>query len=248
MLDQSSDGGGGSGDGGYLACWFCSGSGVTSVWTNSIVAPSLDDLLNAEEASDDDDNDDMYDCQICYDSSMFGLSTTCQHFYCVECIRRSLDSMMDAGEFPAYCPACKAEAATGQNGALEARQGRIETRALSFLVHKRVLTREQYFRFKKMQARASNGDEFFPCPKKCGQYLIKQPLELGEKVVKFGDGYRREEKLGKCPCCDCRICMKCLREPNFETRVYDVQVADGKLLEHGQRIQAYREEDKEYHW
>jgi len=113
-------------------CFMCCGSGRTSQWLQSYVAPP-----------DDDENP----CLICFCDSKFGMSTECKHFYCESCIKQSFEAMLKNGQFPAYCPQCRAESVKGTTA--EPTQGRIEGRALSFLQQRGVITKEFQFRFMK---------------------------------------------------------------------------------------------------
>lgn len=42
--------------------------------------------------------------QVCYDDSKYGVSTECLHFYCEDCIRGSLEAILDQGHFPCVIP------------------------------------------------------------------------------------------------------------------------------------------------
>jgi len=65
-------------------CFMCCGSGKTSQWLQSYVAPP-----------DDDDKP----CLICFCDSKFGMSTECKHFYCEACIKQYLEAMLNTASF-----------------------------------------------------------------------------------------------------------------------------------------------------
>ena len=51
-------------------------------------------------------------CTICYaEDAQYALSTRCAggHYYCAKCAKRTLESMLSAGQFPAQCPGCRAD-------------------------------------------------------------------------------------------------------------------------------------------
>ena len=83
------------------------------------------------------DEPDEFPCEVCYDDSKYGVSTECLHFYCEDCIRGSLEAIIDTGQFPAYCPACRVESDGVHD---EPGKGRIEGPALTFLQSKGVIT------------------------------------------------------------------------------------------------------------
>jgi hypothetical protein len=175
--------------------------------------------------------------QVCYGPSQFGLSTECTHFYCGECITGSLEAIMDKGEFPAYCPMCKATAVTSdtktQGGKKEItiQAGVIDKHALSFLAHRKIITTEFYYRFVLLQRRGENKNTFFACPRQCGNFIVEETaqyqdvLDLNKKdasVVRWKGGFKRVKKFGKCSC-GCRICLPCEAEA---TPVYSKAVKD----------------------
>eukprot|EP00494_Astrolonche_serrata_P002373 UN02379 len=50
------------------------------------------------------------DCLICYsEPGAVGMTTKCEHYFCNDCVKRSLDSIIETGQFPAVCPMCRAE-------------------------------------------------------------------------------------------------------------------------------------------
>ena len=123
-----------------------------------------DETLVVEE-DNADDNDDV--CLICWcDPPRFGISTTCTHVFCEECIKGHLKQIQSSGEFPGYCPVCQAAAPDGELP----RYGRISGPAMTFLQRKGLFDKEFQYRFMRQQ----NGDEtlFFACPNKCGNFLV----------------------------------------------------------------------------
>jgi hypothetical protein len=153
------------------------------------------------------DGGELFPCEICYDSSEFGMSTECLHFYCRDCIRGSLQGILDSGQFPAYCPACRVES-QGSDEA-EPSKGRVEGPALTFLQQKGVIDLDFQFRFMRQQD--SSDEQYFKCPAAgCGRYLIDQDPQW--KVVPRGksevEGFERQMRLGKCVC-GARVCVRC---------------------------------------
>ena len=175
-----------------LTCFVCAGSGAVSKLTGRYTAP--------EEA-------DEMPCEICYGESKYGLSTRCEHFYCEECIRKSLEAMLDSGQMPPYCPACRTEAMS--EGHSEPMHGRIEGKALSFLEQEGVLTKDFQFRMLR-QMEEKEGERFFACPAKCGRYLIDQDPQYAmvPRGATSDAGFDRKMRLGKCEC-GAHVCVNC---------------------------------------
>lgn len=114
------------------------------------------------------------------------------------------------GRFPAYCPACRADSASG--GHAEPTHGRIEGPALTFLQQRDVITLDFQMR---MLAQCEKADgvtqKFFKCPgPDCQRYLIDQDLQYS--IVPRGttevEGFERKMRLGKCEC-GARVCVRC---------------------------------------
>ena len=112
-----------------LPCWVCKGTGRTSKW------------LSGFEVVKEDKSAEEYVCLVCYDEGKYGLSTECGHFYCEDCIKGSLEAMMDTAQFPAYCPQCRTDALPDLPT-----QGQILRPALTFLQQRQVITKEFEFR------------------------------------------------------------------------------------------------------
>jgi len=164
-------------------CYMCRGTGETSQWLQSYALPA--------------DVDD-HPCCICFCDSKFGMSTDCKHFYCEECIKHSLNAMLNTGQFPAYCPQCRAESVKGTKA--EPSHGRIEGRALSFLEQRGVITKEFQFRFIKQMREEVK--EYFQCPAMCNNFLIHQ-----DPVMVF-KGKEVTYKPGQC-ICGALVCCRC---------------------------------------
>jgi len=162
-------------------CYMCKGTGETSRWLQSYTAPS-----------------DDHPCWICFSASKYGMSTECKHFYCVECIKHSLEAILNSGQFPAYCPQCRAESVKGTTA--EPAHGRIEGRALSFLEQRGVITKEFQFRFIKQMR--EDVKEYFQCPAMCNNFLIH------EDPVMIFKGAKASYKPGEC-ICGALVCCRC---------------------------------------
>ena len=86
----------------------------------------------------------------------------------------SLETILEEGKFPAFCPSCYSEALEqDQKPAV----GRIEDSTLTFLQRSGVISRELQFRFMQQQARGSEGPLFFRCPAKCGNHLLWEKVK-----------------------------------------------------------------------
>ena len=72
-------------------------------------------------------------CLICHTNpSEFGISTSCCHFFCVECIKGTLKLIRNSEkDFSGYCPICENSVPTGHQGTPSS--GRITGEALTFL-------------------------------------------------------------------------------------------------------------------
>ena len=77
-------------------------------------------------------------------------------FFCTTCIRRTLETCLDAGEIPMYCPACKA---THGKNSDSAKIGRIETPTLTFLARRDVIPRDLQFRIMMAERKKRNASE-----------------------------------------------------------------------------------------
>ena len=87
LRSAEKSGGGGSGGGSSgeppMSCFVCQGKGTVSALVKSFKAP---------------EGEDDHPCEVCYGDSKFGMSTDCLHFYCEDCIRGSLEAIMDTGQ------------------------------------------------------------------------------------------------------------------------------------------------------
>lgn len=168
-------------------CWVCAGTGKTSKWLSSFEVQRND----GEEQP----------CLVCYGDSKYGLSVECSHFYCEICIQFSLEAMLNSGQFPAYCPQCRADA----GGTPEA--GRITRPALTFLQQRGIITKEFEFRFVTAMRRQDREDEqeYFECPAGCGTYLCV-PSQTSFTLCEG----RPVARLGQCQC-GVIVCPQCKR-------------------------------------
>ena len=64
-------------------CWVCRGVGQTSQHL-----PAFDSTAAAED----------HPCLICYDSSFSCISTECEHYFCQDCIRGTLEAQLESGQ------------------------------------------------------------------------------------------------------------------------------------------------------
>ncbi len=179
-------------------CWMCLGSGKTSKAIAELEAPDLDDL----------------NCMICWEPAEFGLSTVCTHFYCSYCIKQHLETSLEMGQIPIYCPACKAT--HGSKKGEKPKVGRVEESVLTFLERRNVIDTDTQFRIMIAERRkrdaSEQGKEFFACPAKCGNYLIHEDTASGTmQIVQGKNGPKMVFNLKKPGVCKCGtlVCVKC---------------------------------------
>ena len=169
------------------ACWLCDGSGALSKFFGQLDVAAVN-LDEGEEAPT---------CGICWsDPSEYGLSSSCHHVYCCDCLQQCLTTAMDEGHFPAYCPMCKASAGDKQPPC-----GKIDGAALSFLAQRDIITPDFQFRFMRQQKEIER--LFFRCPSKCGRILL-EPAE----IVWKGDKNNPYTSPGECAC-GALVCVTC---------------------------------------
>ena len=165
-------------------CWACKGTGKKT------------QMVEAMESIVDEDDDE--DCLICWcDPQKYGISTECTHFFCETCIKTHLETIVNSGKFPGYCPICLANTPKGETP----RYGRITGKAMTFLERRGIITKEFQFRFMRKQEE-EEGPSFFECPWKCGNFLIDVKPTY---VLKGGDVLTRVER---CPCKK-GVCVQC---------------------------------------
>ena len=153
-----------------VICETCDGKGQISIWKDTYTPPAFNT------------DDDELLCGICYGSSNYGISKECIHFFCNECIVSTLEYLLSSGEFPAYCPVCKAEDVLNDDSI---QNGLITEDALSFLLSKNVIQYDLYYRFTKQLLRAeTNTITFFKCPNRdCDRYLKMRPVEYSNNMI-----------------------------------------------------------------
>ncbi len=151
-------------------------------------------------------------CLVCYDDSDFALSTECSHSYCAECIVGSLEGIIETGQFPAWCPQCRADG--------DLTKGRVSAEAIAFLAERHVITKDFAFRFLNQNDRADGGgggiggaqhnqeiaDQHFSCPR-CKEFLIK-PENVQQTTASVVE-------LCMCPHCGTPVCRSCHAEAHF---------------------------------
>ena len=179
-------------------CWMCLGSGKTSKAIAELEAPDFEDL----------------NCMICWEPAEYGLSTVCTHFYCSYCIKQHLETSLEMGQIPIYCPACKAT--HGGKKSKKPKVGRVEESVLTFLERRKVIDTDTQFRIMIAERRkrdaSEQGKEFFACPAKCGNYLIHEDTKSGAmQIVQGKNGPKMVFNLKKPGVCKCGtlVCVKC---------------------------------------
>ena len=115
-------------------CDYCHGSGEVSVHLSAEDHLQIREVRRRQDeakAQGEDDEESLL-CKICWGYADFGLSTECEHLYCTDCIRGTLEAILQTGQFPAICPQCRAE--NDLSAASGARLlGRISPLVLAFL-------------------------------------------------------------------------------------------------------------------
>eukprot|EP00943_MAST-04B_sp_MAST-4B-sp1_P008266 g8266.t1 len=209
----------GNRDGIEDSCWMCLGTGKTSKHITELKAP---------------DNSTV-DCLICYDVAEYGLSTVCTHFFCSRCIRMTLETALEMGQIPMYCPACKA--AHGGKDSKKPKVGRIEETVLTFLARRNIISKDLQFRImmaeRKKRNASEQGKEFFACPGRCGNYLIHEDPGSEMKIVKGKEGHKLVvwSKPGVCKC-GVLVCVRChckLTQKTWET--HDCNASKGSEID-----------------
>lgn len=170
------------------ACWVCEGTGKLSKYFGSL------DVAACTGAGEETPK-----CGICWcDPAEYGLSTTCAHVYCQGCLKGHLETAMNEGKFPSFCPSCAA--AAGGDGS-EPPCGKIDGATLSFLAQRGVITHEFQFRFMRQQKEIER--QFFGCPANCGRILLEP-----EEVKWLGDRNAPYMAPGECVC-GAACCVTC---------------------------------------
>eukprot|EP00605_Chrysophyceae_sp_TOSAG23-4_P002904 GSChrysophyteH1.ASY1.ANO1.3199.1 assembled CDS len=174
-------------------CWVCKGAGRTSEWMD----PKNSDKIN----------DDAKMCLVCYASpGKYGMSVECEHLFCEECLTQSLKAMLNLGQFPAFCSACRAE-----SQGVPPRVGKITRPVMTFLQERGLLTKGFQFRFVTAMLRVGDADtepveesEIIECPRGCGTSLYAAvptySIVAGRSII----------KLVSCPC-GAKFCIKCMK-------------------------------------
>eukprot|EP00470_Lotharella_oceanica_P012902 CAMPEP_0170187640 /NCGR_PEP_ID=MMETSP0040_2-20121228/42216_1 /TAXON_ID=641309 /ORGANISM="Lotharella oceanica, Strain CCMP622" /LENGTH=259 /DNA_ID=CAMNT_0010434729 /DNA_START=90 /DNA_END=869 /DNA_ORIENTATION=- len=150
----------------------------------------------------------------------------------------ALEAILEQGQFPAICPACRAEG-EGKKRRRNVGGGRgddrhhhhhppppkglIEDEVLTFLQKRGVISKEFQFRFMKQQNKGKKEGKFFACPAQCGNYLIDQKPLTESKIVEGSSGPRLIEraKPGMCPC-GAIVCLRCHEKLDAEIAEFHV--------------------------
>jgi len=179
-------------------CALCKGERNVSEWVRKYEIVAL---------SESESDDEPLSCPICFEEAQYGISTECTHFYCGHCIKSYLESCLETGDFPAFCPACR------QSGKSDEQEhphfGRITEQGLTFLFRRGVVSNELRHRFMKQQLRGVK--EFFKCPAKgCERFLRYRPPVLVRKIYETGKGNATKmvNTPGVCPC-GAAVCLQC---------------------------------------
>ena len=175
-------------------CGLCQGRGVVAKWLSSLAH----DVAAAPSAT----------CGICYGEGKYGLSVECEHIFCDDCIIGALNAALQAGQFPAFCPTCSAEAA---QTATKCDTGRIDGTVLTFLYQAGVIDKTLRWRFMVETRRVAQEtlEPFIPCPSYgCGSHIIVDESKVITRAVKkLGQSLEVHTSIGRCDC-GARVCGK----------------------------------------
>jgi len=139
------------------------------------------------------------DCMICYaDPATVGFTQSCEHFFCADCTKATLENIMEQGQFPALCPGCRAESSDNPP---------IENGVIAFFVNEGIIDMDFALRFHNQQKRKIQEAEAErairesskPCPN-CGT-AITHYYKHGCHHIMPGSG---------CPACGHHFCYLCL--------------------------------------
>ena len=84
------------------------------------------------------------------------MSVECgNHYYCGDCLRGSLEAILNTGQFPAFCPQCRVD--SGSNSSKPVSFGKIDEESLSFLQQRGVISLQFFYRFLNGAAQARAG-------------------------------------------------------------------------------------------
>ena len=120
-----------------------------SVWLSKEKAQLAGDCLTAPR-------DEKYDCLVCYGDGEYCMSVECgNHYYCGDCLRGSLEAILNTGQFPAFCPQCRVD--SGSNSSKPVSFGKIDEESLSFLQQRGVISLQFFYRFLNGAAQARAG-------------------------------------------------------------------------------------------
>lgn len=165
-----------------------------------------EEIEQAYEAPRAQDADAVVLCVVCTAEAEYRLSAECSHYFCATCASRSLQAIKESGQFPAYCPGCRADSAL--QGLEEPPVGRVQTPALALLEKRGAITWE--FQLQFLRQHTKDPEESFPCPGGCGAYLVASSPQFMcvAKGEHEHEGFRRIIRLGECPC-GALMCVRC---------------------------------------
>ena len=106
-------------------------------------------------------------CAVCFalPATVRFAGKACQHGFCDGCASQSLAAILDTDQFPAACPGCLAEEATGVD---HDDNTLIQSEVIERLVRRAVVTLQFARRFINLQImKAFNSDDIITCPS-CG--------------------------------------------------------------------------------
>ena len=93
-------------------------------------------------------------CLICYSNPpKYGISTSCSHFFCVDCIQGHLKQIQASGSFPGYCPICESSAPLTSGGQSKSEYGRIDGRGKILLLIACLIVKKKYYCLKSTRYR-----------------------------------------------------------------------------------------------
>lgn len=203
-------------------CWVCYGSGRVSKW--------LPADFDASCGPPDADGDTVL-CCICYCDASFALSRSCpavgsdsKHYFCEACAHASLDAIRESGQFPMYCPGCRAAWPESRCPEGDEKVGRIDAADIAFLESRGIIDKQLAMRVLRphLEELRDPMPPCIECPGKCGRYLRLEDPSYNEKLraggilgeiasfqwAKDGTIVTDPVNVGQCECGTC-VCVKC---------------------------------------
>lgn len=161
------------------------------------------DIDDEEEVKEEKTPEQSFECPFCIEEvpERMGLclSDTCQHRMCGACARRHLETVLDAGKFPALCPQCAVEQQlparrSEDHPPSDVHPCEVSASALLKLVDLGQLEYQWANRFRKLQNQSHIPEPVLALCLRC---------QLPSRVARAEDG------CVMCPYCTLKFCRRC---------------------------------------